>query len=176
MRIRTGIAVAVAVLSLTACSVNTATVTTTPAGHSSKSKPAQLGDTIAIAGQLDGEKIAVTLVKVDPHARATDGFSSPSAGDRYYAVQFRIKNVGSTSFSDAINNDVTVQDALSQSYQTTIVTSISSGPMFGDTTTIASGGTALGWVVLEVKAHAKITQAQFTTDSGMGSTGQWRIG
>lgn len=138
-------------------------------------KPAGLGDTIDVTGDASGEKLAVTLVKVDPKARSTDGFSSPPAGDAYFAAQIRIKNIGTVAYSDSADNCLAVKDGKGQSFQTDLVSSVSSGPTM-DQLNIAPGDTSLGWVVFDVPTGDAVTQVQFTEDSGMGGdTAQWSI-
>ena len=149
---------------------------TAAAAPAAVQKPAGLGATIDVT-DISGDKLAVTLVAVDPKTQATDGFSTPDAGDSYYATQIQIKDVGSTAWSDAPSNCLVVKDGKGQEFQTTIVQSISSGPLMDDTVNLAAGSTSLGWVVYEVPTGDQITQVQFTPDSGMGDdTAQWSLG
>lgn len=184
-------AVAASGLLLAGCKTTTATVTTTAANtgaataktssttaasSAAAAQSATVGGTINVTDD-EGDKLAVTLVKVDASASATDGFSSPDAGDQYYAAQFSIKDVGSTAWSDAPSNCAVVKDGKSQSFQSTIVQSISSGPLMGTTVNLGAGDSALGWIVFEVPTGDKVATVQFTPDSGMGSnTAQWSIG
>lgn len=179
------VAVAASGLLLAACDPTT-TVSTSAANtggaatgaaktSAAATKPAGLGDTIDVT-DLQGAKLAVTLEKVDAKTTATDGFSTPDSGKQYYAAQFQIKNVGGTAWSDAVDNCAKVGDASGQQFQTDIVSSISSGAMFPDTVNLAAGGVSLGWVIFQVPTGDKVTQVQFTPDSGMGeSTAQWSL-
>lgn len=188
MRTRTLIAaLAASGLLLTACDP-TSTVNTTAANTAGSSgakaaassaapaaKKAGLGDTITVTDP-SGVGLAVTLVKVDASASSTDEFSTPSSGNEYYAAQFQIKNTASAAWSDSPSNCVVVKDGKGQTFQSTIVTSISSGPLMTDSANIASGDTTLGWIVFEVPKGDKITTVQFTPLSGMGSdTAQWSL-
>jgi hypothetical protein len=147
-----------------------------PAGAGAPSASAgHVGSTIALTGESPGEKLSVTLVKVAPTTKATDGFSTPPAGDRYFAAQFRLTNTGTTTYSDAVDNDAVALDAKGQQYQTDIVDSVSAGPEFADQLNIVAGGAALGWIVFDVPAAATITAMQFTLDSGFADTGQWSV-
>jgi hypothetical protein len=139
----------------------------------SSSKPAGIGDTINVTDD-SGDKLAVTLVKVDLHAKSTDGFSTPPSGDVYYAAQVRIKNIGSSAWSDSPSNCMVVKDAKGQTFQPDIVSSISSGPMMADPANLAAGDSSLGWIVFDVAKGDTVTQVQFTPLSGMGDdTAQW---
>jgi hypothetical protein len=134
-----------------------------------------VGSAIPLAGQASGEKVDVTLLKVAATTTATDGFSSPSAGDRYFAAQFRLANTGSLAYTDAADNDAVAFDAQGKQYQAAIVASIAAGPLFGDQLDIAPGASASGWIVFEVPAATTITSVQFTTDSGFGAAGRWSV-
>jgi hypothetical protein len=159
-------------VSTTAVSTAKATAAAAPAAAQ---KPAGLGAAIDVT-DTSGDKIAVTLVAVDPKTQATDGFSTPDAGDSYYAAQIQIKDVGSTAWSDDPSNCLVVKDGKGQEFQTTTVESISSGPLMNDTVNLAAGGTSLGWLVFEVPTGDQVTQVQFTPDSGMGEdTAQWSV-
>jgi hypothetical protein len=153
-------------------SSSTIAATTTAAAPN---KPAGLGSTIDVT-DTSGDNLAVTLVKVDAKATATDGFSSPDSGDQYYAAQFEIKDVGSGAWSDAPSNCTVIKDGKGQTFQSTIVESISSGPLMATTANIAAGDSTLGWIVFEVPKGDAVTTVQFTPDSGMAdSTVQWSL-
>jgi hypothetical protein len=147
-----------------------------PATTAAASKPAGLGDAIDLT-DASGDKIAVTVVKIDSKAEATDGFSTPPAGDAYYAAQIQIKNVGSSAYSDSPSNCLVVKDGKGQAFQPDLVQSASSGPLMATTVNLAAGDTALGWVVFDVATGDTVTNVEFTVDSGMGSdSGEWSIG
>lgn len=154
---------------------NTDTAAARASSAPAAGKPAGLGDTIDVT-DASGDKLAVTLMKVDSNATATDGFSSPDAGDQYYAAQFQIKDVGGTAWSDAPSNCTAVKDGKGQTFQSTIVESISSGPLMADTANVAAGDSTLGWIVFEVPKGDAVATVQFTPDSGMAeSTAQWSL-
>jgi Domain of unknown function (DUF4352) len=165
-------------VSTTAAGTHAAGATTAAAAAAAPAaptKPAGLGDTIDLTG-YEGDHIAVTVEKVDLKAAATDGFSTPPAGDSYYAAQVQIKNIGSSAYSDAPSNCLVAKDSSGQTFQTDIVESISSGPLMATTVNLAAGDSSLGWVVFDVPTGDTVTQVQFTVDSGMGDqTGQWSI-
>lgn len=144
-------------------------------GGGSSAKSAGIGDTVDVTDD-SGDKLAVTLVKIDPHAQSTDGFSTPPSGDVYYAAQVRIKNIGSSAWSDSPSNCMVVKDGKGQTFQTDIVTSISSGPLMADPANLATGDSSLGWIVFDVAKGDTVTQVQFTPLSGMGDdTAQWSL-
>jgi hypothetical protein len=71
---------------------------------------ASVGDTINLTGQEEGERVAVTVVKVVDSAKPENEFSSPDAGMRLVAVQFRLKNIGTQVIDEAPDNDAKIRD------------------------------------------------------------------
>lgn len=138
---------------------------------------ARVGSAITLSGNDSGEKMAVTVTKVISSASPGDEFTSAPAGDRLYAVQFRLDDTGSAAYSDAPSNGAEVVDSSGQSYESSITDAASGCASFPGTENIASGASGLGCIVFEVPKAAKITEVQFTLDSGMGpQTGQWDVG
>ena len=106
-----------------------------------------------------------------------DEFSGAQAGDRLYAVQFRLADTGSAAYSDAPPNGAAVVDSSGQSHNASPVDTAAGCPSFSSPENIAAGASGLGCIVFEVPEAARITQAQFTLDSGMGpDTGQRNVG
>ena len=170
-----------------ACSMPNSSVATTakpagssaPAGGKAKAAPkakaaAKVGDTIALKG-FDGSA-DVTVVKVVDKPKGADEFSTPDKGNRFYAVQFKIKDTGGKAYSDSPSNGAKVVDSKGQSYDADF-NDTKAGPGFPGTVNIASGSSGLGFITFQVPAGAKITQIQFGLDSGMADqTGQWNVG
>ena len=67
---------------------------------------ARIGSAITLSGIDSGEQMAVTVTKVISHASPGDEFTSAPAGDRLYAVQFRLDDTGSAAYSDSPSNGV----------------------------------------------------------------------
>jgi hypothetical protein len=157
------------------------TVTTGQAGAtptSSASKAAglaKIGSAIVLTGNSAGEKMAVTVVQVFRHPQPASDLDSPKQGDRLYAVQFRLRDIGSAAYSDSPSSGVAVVDAAGQSYESSI-DNVAECQSFPGTENIAVGSSGLGCVVFEVPTTARITKVQFMLDSGMGpQTGQWDV-
>jgi hypothetical protein len=80
------------------------------------------------------------------------------------------------AYSDAPSNGAEVTDSSGQSYESSLDDTVSGCQDFPATENIAPGSSGLGCIVFEVPKAAKITQVQFTLDSGMGpQTGQWDV-
>ncbi|WP_035798432.1 DUF4352 domain-containing protein [Kitasatospora mediocidica] len=147
-----------------------------PAGGTAKTPTvAKIGDTIALKGQDAGSSADVTVVKVVDNAQSSDDYSKPADGKRWIAVQFRIKNTGSTAYSDAPENGTTVLDGQGQSYNS-VVADTTAGQSFAVPANIATGDSALGFITFEVPKDTKLEKVQFTLDSGFANqTGQWTL-
>jgi Domain of unknown function (DUF4352) len=147
----------------------------TTAHGASAQKTAGIGTAITLTGDTSGEQMSVTVTKVISAASPSDSFNAPPAGDRLYAVQFRLTDTGVAAYSDAPSNGATVVDSAGQSYQSGLET-VAGCQGFGGTENIAPGSSGLGCIVFEVPTSAKIAQVQFTLDSGLGpQTGQWDV-
>jgi hypothetical protein len=136
---------------------------------------ARLGSAISLTGLYGGERMSVTVTKVISSARPADQGSAPSAGDRLYAVQFRLDDTGTTTYSDVPSDEAVVVDSAGQSYQSSdgIAAGCQAFPM---TEFIAAGSAGLGCVTFDLPTAAKIVAAQFTLDSGAGpQAGQWTL-
>jgi hypothetical protein len=139
-------------------------------------KTAGIGSAITLSGNDSGEQMSVTVTKVITDAQPGDEFSSAPAGDRLYAVQFRLGDTGSAAYSDSPSNSAAVVDSAGQSYQSALDNAVGC-VSFPGLENIAPGASGLGCIVFEVPQSAKITEAQFTLDSGFASqTGQWNVG
>ena len=140
-------------------------------------KTAGVGSAVTLSGNTGGEQMAVTVMKVAKDAKPADEFSAASSGHRLYAVQFHLRDTGSAAYSDSPSNGAQVTDSAGQSYEASITDTAAGCISFPASETIASGSSGLGCIVFEVPEKAKITQVQFTLDSGMGpDTGQWNVG
>ncbi len=148
----------------------------TTGGTGSTTQKAVIGSAITLAGNGSGEQMAVTVTKVISSAQPGDQFTSAPAGDRLYAVQFRLRDTGSAAYSDSPSNGAAVVDSSGQSYQASITDTVAGCQAFSTPENIAPGDSGLGCIVFEVPKSAKIGEVQFTLDSGMGpQTGQWDV-
>ncbi|MGW2886372.1 DUF4352 domain-containing protein [Streptomyces griseoruber] len=140
-----------------------------------RTAPAVAGDTLDLTGQESGETLAVTLVKVVDTAPAENEFSSPDAGMKFVAVQFRLKNTGTAVYSDSPSNGARVIDTQGQQFDASIEDT-AAGPGFPGSVTIAPGDSALGFITFEIPARSRVAKAQFAMNSGFsGNTGQWNV-
>ncbi|MBY8879726.1 DUF4352 domain-containing protein [Actinacidiphila acidipaludis] len=142
---------------------------------SASPSPVPVGRTLSLTGIKAGEKLDVAVVKVVDPASGTE-LSSPPPGKRLVAVQFRLHNTGSTTYTDSPDNGAKVVDTKGQGFDSAITDTTSAGPNFPATTTVSPGGKALGFIVFEVPAASKIALVQFALDSGFSTdVGQWKV-
>ncbi|HET9171130.1 MAG TPA: DUF4352 domain-containing protein [Actinospica sp.] len=169
-------------LSIAAAGCASRGVSTTAAHVSSSGAPtastqkAGVGDTIDLSDGANGTNIAVTVVRVvDPDSSANQ-FETPSPGDRFESVQFRISNTGTRSYQDDPLAEVSAKDSSGQNMQQAIVTSTAAGAQMPSAVNLAPGDVALGYVTFDVPSGDKITQAQYSLNAGLvGTTGEWQI-
>ncbi|KPI15630.1 protein of unknown function DUF1942 [Actinobacteria bacterium OK074] len=141
----------------------------------SRATSAAVGDTLNLTGQKNGETLAVTVVKVVDPAVAENDYSTPGAGKRFVAVQFRLKNTGTEVYSDSPSNGAKIVDTQGQQFASTIEDT-TAGPGFPGSVTIARGDTGLGFITFAIPASSKVAKVQFTMDSGFAdNTGQWDV-
>ena len=146
----------------------------TPTTAKAQPKAAAVGDTLTLTG-MEGAKDAVTVVKVVATAQGADDMSQPDAGKRFYAVQFRIKNLGKAAYRDTPSNGAKVVDSQGQAYEADY-NDTKAGQSFPSDVAIAPGDTSLGFVTFQVPKNAKIVKIQFGLDSGYADqTGQWAV-
>jgi hypothetical protein len=172
-----GLAVAATGIALAAAAGHSAQILRSGTAGASTQTTARMGSAITLSGNGSGEQMAVTVTEVIARAQPNDDPTSTSAGARLYAVQFRLHDTGSAAYSDAPSNGAVATDSLGQSYGAVITDTAAGCPSFPATESIAPGSSGLGCIVFEVPKAAKITQVQFTLDSGMGpDTGRWNVG
>lgn len=169
---------AVLTLGLTACAP--AEVTSSPdekpaEAQKTQEVQAKVGDTITLKGNDEGMKVAVTVVKVAQKAEGKDEFNQPEPGQRFAAVQIRLKNVGTIAYDDSPGNGAKVVDAQDQQYES-YLGDVALGPSIGSDVKLAPGSTRKGYLVFSVPKKAKLTKFQFTLDSGFATqSGEWLL-
>lgn len=171
-------------LALTACTGTEVTnspddPTTGSESHGSSEKthaaPAGIGDTITLKSSEDDLRLEVTVVKAVASAKPKDEFNVPEPGQRFAAVQIRLKNVGSTTYDDSPGNGAKLIDSEDQQYDETMG-EVAHGPSIGSSVTLAPGGSRKGYLVFSVPKKAEIAMFQFALDSGFGpQTGEWLL-
>jgi hypothetical protein len=145
-------------------------------GHHSGNAVASIGQSRVLSGNVNGQRVRVTLLSWRNTARSKDSFFGPRAGKRFVAAKFRIRNVGSAFYVDSPANGAYVFDRAGRRYRTTFaVSGIREGPVFDAVVSLAAGESARGFLVFEVPRHASIRRIRFSENSGFGQAGTWSI-
>jgi hypothetical protein len=135
----------------------------------------KVGDTLRLTGLDSGEALDVTVTKVVEPAHPKDSYLKPSAGDHLVAVQFRLKNTGTTVYDDSPSNGATVIDKNGQRFSDSFNDS-TAGPSFPGSITISPGKEALGFITFEVPKASRVITVQFAMDSGFSDdVGEWQV-
>lgn len=153
---------------------------TTPAPETSSAAPkpttAKVGSTITLQGLEPGLKVAVTLVKVYPDRPGANEFEQPQSGNRFYAVQLMLKNVGTDVYSDSPSNGAYLIDSEGQQHSTAFANVRGLQPFAGGSVTLAAGDQRRGTLVFEIPENTKIERFQFALDSGFAEQkGEWWV-
>ena len=136
----------------------------------------KFGNAITLHGMDAGSAAAVTATKVADPTTSPDGVSTPGPGDRYVAVEFQIKNIGTLVYDDTPDNCALLLDTAGHRYEAVTVLSIAPGPIFDTSVRLSPGQKAVGYIVFELPTTAKVATAQFSMDSGFGvDTGRWTL-
>ncbi|MER7968084.1 DUF4352 domain-containing protein [Streptomyces sp. NPDC096080] len=165
-----------------ACNPATSSVQTDPKAspHSGSQKAtpkasAKVGDTLTLHGSDDGSQLDVTLKRWTDRAVSADEYSGPESGHRWVAAQFELLNTGKSVYADSPSNGATVLDKDGQRFDPAYG-DITAGPSMTTSAKVPPGGKALGWIVFEVPTGVKVSDVQFTMDSGFADeSGQWKI-
>jgi hypothetical protein len=138
------------------------------------SQTAQVGDTITLNGSEDGLTMDVKLVKVVDPAKPSNSFFGPTKNHHFVAFQIELMNAGTKTYSDSPANGAVLIDSKSQQYDPDITDPV--GPGIGSSVKIAPGDKRVGYMSFEIPDGTKLSQFQFTLDSGFGpDTGQWDL-
>jgi len=144
----------------------------TPSPSLAPVRYARVGETVELAGLQAGARVAVTVLRlVDP---APVRVPTPDHR-RFLAVEFRLSNGGSTTYSDVPANGASVVDAEGQRFGAFPV-STSAGPDLARVTTLGAGAAGEGFVVFQVRETSQISTVRFALDSGFADqVGEWAV-
>jgi hypothetical protein len=133
------------------------------------------GDSITLEGFSD-LKMTVTVRNVLDDAPAGDQFSTPRAGNRFFAVQFEFANTGAVAYSDSPTNGIELVDAAGQTYSPALIASTAAGPSFAGSLQIAPNDSRVGWVVFELPTDQTAVKVLVALDSGFADmVGEWSV-
>jgi hypothetical protein len=133
------------------------------------------GRTLDINGNIDGQTIRVTFLRLVDNAAPKDTFmDSPDAGKRLVAAQFRVKNIGSFIYVASATSAARVVDTKGHTYKSQFLfDDLRQGKVFDGVINVDTGESSVGYVAFEVPKHAKIKKVEFSASSSGGQTGTW---
>jgi hypothetical protein len=145
------------------------------AGKASPDYGSNAPKAIGQAVQLDTDSAhaSVIAVRVVDPGQPSSQFETPSAGDRYVGVEFKITNTGAGPFQPEPDSDVTAIDSQAHSYSSTFA-DLAGCPSFASSLTLNAGEVADGCVTFAVPTGAVLSKIQFTAQSG--GTAEWDVG
>lgn len=121
-----------------------------------------------------GVTITITLVQVVDPVTSPDW--TPDPGNKFVGLEFRIKSVGSSSYTDYAPFDdlVVTDDAFHQYDGAGEIDQINGGQVL-PSLNVPVGSTVDGYLVVEMPAHNSITSVSYTLDLGAGGTATWNL-
>jgi hypothetical protein len=139
-----------------------------------------VGTAITLTGVDDASgagtlKLAVKVKDVVSTAVGRGAFENPRKGERFAAVQFVFKNVGTTPYHDSPTFGAKLIDATGHAYDPTVAT-VSAGPGFARVVSLLQGQVRSGFIVFALPKDAKIAGVQYALNAGYATErGDWRV-
>jgi hypothetical protein len=141
---------------------------------------ANVGDVIVLTGVDDASgtrtlRLAVTVRDVVSTAAGRGAFEKPRKGERFAAVRFVLRNVGTTGYDDSPTFGAKAIDASGNGYDPTVAT-VTAGPGFARVVNLAQGQVRSGYIVFAVPRTARIVAVQYALNAGSAAEmGEWRV-
>ena len=143
-----------------------------------KSKSVGSGSTSSTLSFKDenGDAYSVDLVEVIDPAQGADQFTTPNAGDRFVAADFKITDTGKQATSDDANSTASIVGSDNQTY-TADFDSVSGCTNFNSGEyQINPGQSATGCVVFQLPTTIKVSKVEWSPNGGFGgSFGTWNV-
>jgi hypothetical protein len=141
---------------------------------------ADVGKAIALTGLDDASgtgalRLAVQVKNVIPTAVGRGAFENPRKGERFVAVRFVFKNIGTTAYQDSPTFGAKVIDASGHGYDPTVAT-VTAGRGFARVVTLLHDQIGSGFIVFAVPRTARIVTVQYALNAGFATElGRWRV-
>lgn len=121
-----------------------------------------------------GATLAVTLVKIVDPAAGADSASTPDAGKRFVAAQFKIAT--SAAISGSPDSDAKIIDSAGQGFDPSFVDSVAGCESFGARVNIGAGESQTGCVVFSLPTADPVAKVQFTPSAGFANDfAEWLV-
>jgi hypothetical protein len=131
--------------------------------------------TATLAGERSDERLQATLLAYKPSLTVGE-YDTPGSGMKFVGVILKIKNVGSTPYSDSPSNGATILTATGHQGKTAIIASGECSEGFASGVKIAPGESQEGCIPFELPDEDAAAKFQWTPASGFAEeTGEWTI-
>ena len=148
---------------------------TSPRDPGTKITGGQIGATVDLTGNADGEKIAVQLVAVYDPATPLDSSSAPAQGDRLIAFEFTFTNVGTSVYNDQPTGDATLVDAAGDE-RIAATSEVAAGAEMEYVTILQPGQSSTGFINFEVPRSWHSTSIRIILDGQFApDEGTWQL-
>lgn len=140
----------------------------------------RLGRAVTLTGADDARhpgrlRIAVRVDRVLATAHGRGAYSVPGRGERFVAVRFVLKNMGTARYDDGPNYGAAVVDAGGHSYDP-MDAAITAGPGFGRVVRLRHGQVRAGYIVFAVPKRARIIDVRYALNAGLApDRAEWRV-
>lgn len=131
-----------------------------------------VGDSFTVSG--GGSSYSVRLVRVLQHAAPSDEFEAAGPGKHLAGAHLIITGVSGHESDDA-NNDITAQGSDGQTYQPSFDTLAAGTDFDSGQFRVGPGDKRRGWVSFEIPDGVRVTELDWTPESGFNDTvASWR--
>jgi hypothetical protein len=144
---------------------------TQPAFTSSGSGPVGVSFPVS---DSSGTKLDVTVQKVIDPASGASKYSKPASGRHFTGVQLRVKNTGTTTYQNNVNNETTVVLSNGKTQDANFNPIAGCGNFDNGQIKLASGKSGTGCVTFQVPNGAKVTAVRYGNTVFPGTTAEWR--
>jgi hypothetical protein len=164
---------AVALGALAALAGCAATPATNSAHHPSSAQELHIGDSTTVTGDRGGERMRVTLLEFMPDI-AGEPNDHPEFDMQYVGAQLRLTNLGSTAYSGAPAEDVTVFTNEGQKGRRAVLSEGVCSERFALAVEIAPGHSQQGCVPAQIPVVATATRLRFLAGAG-AEPAEWSL-
>lgn len=140
----------------------------------------KLGQAVTLTGADDAGhpgrlRIAVKVDRVLTTADGRGAYAVPGRGERFVAVRFVLKNVGSAHYDDGPNFGAAAVDSDGHTYDP-MVAAVTAGPGFARVVRLRHGETRSGLIVFAVPKRAHIVDVWYALNAGLApDRAEWRV-
>ncbi len=140
----------------------------------------KVGQAVTLTGTDDAGhpgrlRLAVRVAQVLATAHGRGAYEVPGRGERFVAVRFVLKNVGTALYDDGPDYGAAVVDDDGQTYDP-MVAAVTAGPGFGRVVRLRHGQACAGFIVFAVPKQARIVDVRYALNAGLATDrAEWRV-